>query len=180
MKKRTKYIMNNGLAFSENSDMEKLGALAKEGWIFERISSFGFTYKLKRGKPQQVQYSIDYQKNPDEEYFSYFEEAGWTHIDSSVDYIHIFQGAEDAIPLYSDKETMKQKYSSAKKMSGLLAFPALLVLLALFFIRFLSVNGTLPAIAGDISVGLMMIVFIVLVFSGMPYAAYLWRLFKMK
>ena len=34
---KSKYVMINGFAFSEESDMEKLRNYAREGWILEDI-----------------------------------------------------------------------------------------------------------------------------------------------
>lgn len=41
---KNKYVMISGLAFSEESDMEKLKNYAREGWILEDIMG-GFFYK---------------------------------------------------------------------------------------------------------------------------------------
>ena len=68
---KNKYVAIRGLAFSENSEMEKLSKYAREGWLLEDIVC-GFFYKLRKGKPQNIVYSLDYQSNADEEYFSIF------------------------------------------------------------------------------------------------------------
>ena len=41
---RNKYIIISGLAFSEETDLEKLHKYAKEGWLLESITG-GFFYK---------------------------------------------------------------------------------------------------------------------------------------
>ena len=38
--KTKKYVMSDGLAFSEEKDMEKLSALATEGWILDKFAPF--------------------------------------------------------------------------------------------------------------------------------------------
>jgi hypothetical protein len=66
---KSKYVMISGLAFSEESDMEKLKNYASEGWILEKIV-WGFWYKLRKDKPQNIIYNLDYQTEANEEYFS--------------------------------------------------------------------------------------------------------------
>src|SRR5699024_1009621 len=79
--KQKKYVSSGGLAFSEEKDMKKLSKYAKKGWILEGFAPFG--YRLQKGEPATIQYSLDYQMDADEDYFAYFEAAGWSHVCSS-------------------------------------------------------------------------------------------------
>ncbi|MPM60484.1 hypothetical protein SDC9_107335 [bioreactor metagenome] len=81
--------MINGLAFSEESDMEKLKDYASQGWILEDIVG-GFFYKLRKDRPQNIVYSLDYQLDADGEYFTIFKEAGWKLVLSINKQMHIF------------------------------------------------------------------------------------------
>lgn len=104
-----KYLMSNGLAFSEQKDMETLRKKALKGWNLEGFRFMG--YKLEYGEPEDVIYSIDYRLlAPDEEaeYFEMFSSAGWTHVCSEYDR-HIFKAEPGTAPIYSDLESKKEK-----------------------------------------------------------------------
>ena len=57
MEKEYKYMINEGLAFSEEKMMKKLSDRAKEGWLLEKATIMRF--KLKKGEPQNLIYSMD-------------------------------------------------------------------------------------------------------------------------
>jgi hypothetical protein len=73
---KTKFVYNSGLAFSEEKEMKKLSKYARKGWLLESFAGFGFGYKLREGKPKNIDYSLDYQNGADEDYFEFFEAAG--------------------------------------------------------------------------------------------------------
>ncbi|MFD1706381.1 DUF2812 domain-containing protein [Siminovitchia sediminis] len=105
----TKYLMSNGLAFSENKDMEKLRKKALKGWNLKKFRFMG--YELEKGECEDVIFSIDYRKlQPGEqvEYFDMFSDSGWEHVCSSHD-MHIFKAKKGTIPIYSDVETSRDK-----------------------------------------------------------------------
>lgn len=108
---KTKFIMSEGLAFSEKKDMEKLRKLSSKGWQVTKFKVIG--YGLEKGKKEDNIYSIDYRKlefGEDEDYFELFSLAGWSHVCSSVD-IHLFKAKPGTIPLYSEKETTIDRYN---------------------------------------------------------------------
>ncbi|WP_042454394.1 DUF2812 domain-containing protein [Neobacillus dielmonensis] len=169
----TKYVPSGGLAFTEEQDMKKLSDYAKEGWILAGFAPLG--YKLIKGTPQNLIYCVDYHKDVDEEYFSLFEAAGWAHICSQGNEIHIFSAPAGTTPIYSDKETLMEKYEREKRQMGKWAVPFLIATLVFFFL-----SGMLPKILGIVSMVLGLICFIVLIFSGLPYLAYLVKLNKLR
>lgn len=127
---KNKYVMIRGFAFSESSDMERLSRYAKEGWILEGISR-GFFYKLKKGKPQDIEYSLDYQDEATEEYFDLFSEAGWTLVVSICNKTHIFSAPVGTKPIYTEAASEIDKYSSIKdqtKKAAIFFFVAAIVL----------------------------------------------------
>ncbi|NGY89474.1 DUF2812 domain-containing protein [Bacillus megaterium] len=80
--------------------------------------SFCFIWlQIKKAEPQEIQYSMDFQPDADEEYFMYFEEAGWSHACSIGNEIHIFIASMKAKPIYSDKATTIERYEE-KKANG--------------------------------------------------------------
>lgn len=117
----TKHIMSKGLAFAEGKEMETLSKESKEGWLLYKFGILG--YKLKKAAPQKLQYSIDYRSNADEEYFSYFKEAGWTHACSIGNAAHIFSAPEGTAPIYTDN-TESEKYISQYEQTKSIAIPS--------------------------------------------------------
>src|SRR5699024_12762819 len=79
--RNSKYIMSGGLAFFEESDMERLREKSLRGWHIKKFSFLG--YRLERGEPTDVIYTIDYHllnEEDQEEYFDMFRMAGWVHV----------------------------------------------------------------------------------------------------
>lgn len=113
MSDNCKYIMNMGLAFDEDKLVKKLSELAKEGWILKEMTLF--KYKLEKGEPQEIIYSMDY-KNLEEnkdEYFGLFSDSGWKHM-CSFGLYHFFAASADTIHIYTDKESYVSKYKNLK------------------------------------------------------------------
>lgn len=111
--RKTRYIPSWGLAFAENHEMEKLSKLAEEGWILDSFAFLG--YKIRKGNSEKIVYSIDYQVltlEEQEEYFSIFEDGGWTHVCSQGN-IHVFSAKPGTQAIYSDTNTMNEKYKRA-------------------------------------------------------------------
>lgn len=176
--KNTKYISSGGLAFSEKKDMKRLSKYASKGWLLESFAPFG--YKLRKGEPQNLVYSVDFQMNADEEYYLLFEDAGWTYVCSAGDGFHIFRATPGTAPIYTDTGTLIDKYEREKKTVGKLALPLLIALIVFVLFRVTSVVGWLPDIVGDISFFLAIATLLLLVFPGMPYIAYLFKLNKLR
>lgn len=113
--KKYKYVTNMGLAFDEERALRKLHELAKEGWFLEKFTLMG-TYRLTRGEPREIIYSMDY-KRLDEidqvEYIEMFEASGWEHMYSYYD-MHFFAAPPDTIPIYTEKESHLHKYRTQR------------------------------------------------------------------
>ena len=166
---KNKYVVINGMAFSEESDMEKLNKYANQGWILESVVG-GFFYKLRKDEPQDLIYNLDYQTETNEEYFTIFKEAGWSLVLSVGNYIHIFSAQAGTNPIYSDRESEIDKYTSIRdkmKKGSLYSFILAIILIIL---------STLPVIdnkfISKIIFGLLIIDICVFVFNFMPYVAY--------
>lgn len=172
----TKYIMSNGLAFAENEEMKMLSLYAKKGWILYKFGILG--YKLKKSRPQQLQYSLDYRINPDKEYFLYFNTAGWSHVCSAGNGIHIFSAQEGTKPIYTDNDTELEKYIEQYEIMKKVAIPSLLCTILSFTLTFLSKYNHVPdiyvIIFGVVSIPLC----IVTVFSGLPCISYYCKINK--
>lgn len=174
---KSKYIMINGLAFSEESDMEKLKEYAKEGWILEGIAG-GFFYKLKKDTPQDIVYSLDYQREADEEYFAMFKEAGWKLITSIKGQMHIFMAQAGAKPIYSDCESEIDKYIDVRnqtKKGSIYSLLVAIILISLLIVSAISIRSIFIVV-----LGLLIIDIWVFTFNFMPYLAFNSRIKKMK
>lgn len=143
--RKTKYMMSEGLAFSEGKDMEKLRQQSLNGW---HVSSFKFMgYSLQKGESQDYIYSLDYRSLDDgekREYFEFFSSAGWSHIASEGD-MHLFRAKPNTKPIYSDSETKVEKYGHLTSSLIPFAIP-FLSLTALSWLGTMFASGTFQTI----------------------------------
>ncbi|GAB1770117.1 DUF2812 domain-containing protein [Priestia aryabhattai] len=175
--KKTKYILSGGIAFTEQEDLQKLSDYAKKGWLLDRWALFGYT--LKKGKAQELQYSLDFQEHADDEYFLLFKEAGWQHVCSTGHAMHIFSASPGTKPIYSDVETIIDRYEREKRSVGKAALSILVAMVFLLLFDVMSLYGWLPEAVGTISEILLAISTVILVFPGLPYLAYQRKLKKL-
>lgn len=174
---KSKYVMVSGFAFSEESDMEKLKNYASEGWILEDIVG-GFFYKLRKDKPQDIVYSLDYQTEINEQYFTIFKEAGWNLVVSVGKQMHIFSAQAGTKPIYSDSKSEIDKYIEVRNSTRKGTFYSLIIAIALMGLLAASFITIRPIFL--IIFGLLMIDFVVFVFNFMPYLAYNSRIKQIK
>ncbi|MED1569651.1 DUF2812 domain-containing protein [Bacillus paramycoides] len=112
---KTKYIMSNGIAFSEEKDLKKLRKYAAKGWIVKRFKRLG--YELEKSIAEDVIFSLDIRElgeNELEEYIEMFELAGWEYICSSYN-MHLFKAKPGTKPIYTDKATKQEKIKNLRK-----------------------------------------------------------------
>ncbi|MCL1950704.1 MAG: DUF2812 domain-containing protein [Turicibacter sp.] len=138
MKKATKTLKNNGFAWSSHEDMEKLAQEAENGWHLTGFTWGGFAYKLEKGAPEQLAYSLDCYRGTKGEYAEYlelFEMSGWkkacTLGSGSAGTYTIFKAPKGTPPLYSDSTTLAENYHYQGKT--LLTSGIALVILGIFF-----------------------------------------------
>lgn len=146
-KKKYKYLINGGYAFDEEKITKKLSDLSKEGWILESVGLF--RYKLVKGECNDYIYSMDYNESKEDldEYFDIFKSGGWDHVYSTEGF-HFFRANRGTTPIYTDKESYKNKYevirSRCNKMgiiSGVIMI--FIILLGLSFKEILNDNNLL-------------------------------------
>ena len=166
---KNKYVAIGGFAFTEESDMKKLSNYARKGWILDSIVG-GFFYKLRKGTPQNIIYTLDYQDNVDEEYFSIFKEAGWDLAVSIGGKINIFSAPVGTKPIYSDMDTEMEKYKIMKEQTKRGTVYSLLIGVILVISMIVSVIAVKSIFL--ILLGLFIIDIIVFIFNFMPYLAY--------
>lgn len=173
----TKYMINGGLAFSEESDLRKLKKQASKGWLLEGFVAGGFLYKLVKNKPTKLIYSIDYQNQADAEYFDYFKEAGWKHVTTYGKQIHIFSSAKASKPIYSDSETEVEKYATIAKQLKKSAIFSFIALVVFSLLHFISIQYFRPIFIP--SFALFLISVISFIFCIMPYFKFSLRIKKL-
>ncbi|MBU3091058.1 DUF2812 domain-containing protein [Clostridium sp. CF011] len=166
---KSKYVMISGLAFNEEGDMEKLKNYASQGWILEDIVG-GFFYKLRKDKPQNIVYNLDYQTETNEGYFTIFKEAGWKLVVSIENYMHIFSAQAGTKPIYSDCESEIDKYTSIRNRTRKGTLYSLIIAIALMGLLVVSLIVIKPIFL--IILGLLIIDIFIFVFNFMPYLAY--------
>lgn len=169
-----KYVMISGFAFGEKADMKKLKRLASQGWILEGLTPF--FYKLRKGEPANIDYSLDYRSDYDEEYFKIFQEAGWIHRATHAGEMHIFSAPEGTTPLYLDPDEQSEQYlpmikGTAKGSASSFAISCLLATLW----HFIGPTGWIS----DILMALWILVWIVFVFNFLPCMGFLFRRIRM-
>lgn len=171
--RNSKYIMSGGLAFFEESDMERLREKSLRGWHIKKFSFLG--YRLERGEPTDVIYTIDYHllnEEDQEEYFDMFKMAGWEHVCTEYN-MHIFKAPRGTKPIYSDSDTKKAKYSRLSKLWRNTSI-ALLSLLIVSSIITWKTAGMLQSI-GSVGFTLSLVLFVP---CCMTYIAILSRILK--
>lgn len=109
---KQKRVMVSGFAYDDwfsklfrigvESDLNKLKELAKDGWIVNKIE--GLFYILDNKEQQHVDYAIDYQDQPSNEYLELNEAKGWKKV-ASLGYIHLFKAKAGTVPLHTSIES---------------------------------------------------------------------------
>ena len=174
---KNKYVIISGLAFSEESDMEKLKNYASQGWILEDIVG-GLFYKLRKDKPQNIVYSLDYQFEADDEYFTIFKEAGWKHVLSIKNQMHIFSAQAGTKPIYSDSKSEIDKYTCIRNQTRRGTIFSLIIAIVLIGLLAVSAIAIRPIFL--IVLALLIIDIFIFVFNFMPYLAYNSRIKQIK
>lgn len=170
---KTKYIINAGLAFSENKEIKKLEKMAADGWIFQKFAWGGFFYKLLEGPKQELTYTMDYQSNPDTEYFQIFNSAGWHHVSSSGNQIHVFSAPKGTPPIYSGNEIDEGKYQDMTSAMGKGSIYSFIILITSFILLKIS-KANFEFLFWPLSI-VMILTAVVFVFCFMPYVAYKYK-----
>lgn len=171
---RKRYMLSEGLAFLPEKDMEKLRKKSLQGWLPKGFWLFG--YKLEKGDPEDVIFSIDYrvlQRDEEDEYFAMFESAGWTHV-CSEGMFHMFKAEKGTTPIYSDViSSMDQLDRVADPIRAVLVFGGALTT-ALFLLTIFTYG-----LARNISRLAFMISLALTVPAIMTYSAIFYRKWKM-
>ena len=99
-----KYRFCSGLAIFPEHDMKMLGEMSRSGWHLVGFSKVGFMYKLEKGEPIPYIYSVNFEKNVNDNMIDIYRESGWETIVSNSGY-QIFRALEGTPPIFSDKQS---------------------------------------------------------------------------
>lgn len=174
--RQEKYMMSGGLAFSEEKDLQKLRKQSLKGWHVKRFAFMG--YKLERGKPEDVIYSIDFrplEESEQGEYFELFASTGWAHICSEHGF-HLFKADKDTQPIYSESETTIEKISRMEKPVLAITFMMVPISIVLCILFNLS-NGMIETISRWAFTGAISIV-IPLIMTSLAIVFQKWKVRK--
>lgn len=111
-----------GLACCADEDLHRLSQWAAEGWHVVEVRRMYVV--LERTHPAQVVFAVDYQHHPDAEYFGLCRMAGWTHVVSLSQSIHLFKAPMGTRSLFSAHDTTmivraQQRFQRAVLLYGL-------------------------------------------------------------
>src|SRR5699024_10976083 len=116
------------------------------GWHLKKLSFLG--YRLEKGIPEDVIYTIDYRLLDEDdapEYFEMFSLTGWEHVCSDYN-MHIFKAPKGTKPIYSDVDTTKDKYSRLiqpiQKLTTITS-----IMLILFLILKINTEGMVQSVS---------------------------------
>ena len=165
--KKNKYVMIGGFAFSDKTDMKKLKKLAKKGWLLKSFKNL--RYELEKGEPQDLDFVVDYRDELDEDYLMAFEKSGWNHVASTC-HVHIFSAKEGTKPIYTDKESEKEKLLVQEKSLKKPMIISILLLIGFIIIGELFISGT--EFFGYVFAVIISFFLIATVFTTMPYFGY--------
>lgn len=139
--KQKRYISSKGLAFAEQSEMDKLSRLSEAGWQLEGFSRFGFGFILRRGPAHKRTYCLDIQHvspEDEKEYREWFADSGWDHICSAGE-MHIFAAEPGTVPIHTDRKTLYEKYRKITRNSKI--FMIIVMLLTIQTLTFMYLSG---------------------------------------
>lgn len=151
MGKQFKTISNSGFDISGFTMMKKLEQQAKEGWLLNSMTTLNF--KLKKGQPQELAYSFDYQSDlqDEQEYFSLFLQAGWKPVCNHNGF-YIFSAPIGTVPIYTDTTYLTQQRNKRKKVVLFALGNSVLALLMGFYFQSVSTNKTMDVLASGLSI----------------------------
>lgn len=137
---QTRYILSKGLAFAEQSEMNKLSRLSENGWVLERFSRFGSGFIVRRGPAHKQIYCLDIQHVPqkdEKEYHEMFADSGWGYVCSAGD-MHIFTAEPGTVPIHTDRSTLYEKYRKITRTSKLFAIVVMVLTILTMTLLYLS------------------------------------------
>ncbi|WP_404447982.1 DUF2812 domain-containing protein [Sutcliffiella horikoshii] len=131
-----------GWMYSPDKLEKWLEQMAAEGNRLHRVSKLGTTFYFRKGEPQHIKFSADYQNLSNDSYYEIHRQAGWKDIFSSKGALQKwtiwskeYEEGETPPALYSDKT---HKLKQAKKVA--FSYTAIFLPMVLTYMFIASMN----------------------------------------
>lgn len=176
----TRREIGAGLAFAEEYDLQRLSQWAAEGWRLAKIEHLWMV--LEQAPPEQAIFAIDYQDAPDSDYFEMCRAAGWQHVTSVEQQIHLFKAAPGTAAIFSpaDATTKYQRAAHMFAKPALWSSIGVAVSLALLFgvvVPWVEMQESILARAVEIVALIIVCVLATIsIFTVLPWLSYRLRL----
>jgi len=176
----TRRELGAGLAFAEEYDLQRLSQWAADGWRLVKIEQLWMV--LEQAPPEQAIFAIDYQDAPDSDYFEMCVAAGWHHVTSVEQQIHLFKAVPGTAAIFSPEDATT-KYRRAARLFAKSAFWSgigVIVSLTILFGLVLPWAAMQESMAGVvvkiIALITMFVIATICIFTMLPWLAYRVRL----
>lgn len=165
----TKYRMCGGFAMTPKRDMKMLSEMSKKGWHLSKMR--GIFYCFEKGDPHDYNYSLNLEISTTPEMLYFYEASGWTPIVAENGH-QIFRAESGSAPIFSDTDSEIDILNKNRHWSGkyALLFTALITIC-------LILNSLIESIIFTI---LGLIVFVLFIFSFLPFIGFTLSLYKLK
>jgi hypothetical protein len=165
----TKYRMCGGFAMTPKRDMKMLSKMSKKGWHLSKMQ--GIFYCFEKGEPHDYNYSLNLEISTTPEMLSFYEASGWTPI--VVENGHqIFRAESGTAPIFSDAESEIEVLNKNRHWSGKYA---------LLFAALITICVILSSLIESIIFAILsLIVFVLFIFTFLPYIGFTFSLYKLK
>ena len=168
-----------GLSCCADEDLHRLSRWAAEGWQVVEVRRMCVV--LERTSPARVEFALDYQCNPDGEYFELCRMAGWTHVVSLSQSIHLFNAPSGTRLMFSAHDSTmvlraQQQLHRAVLLRGLALIIGVLLVTALLWPWIAAhADGLFVWVlvgSGFVSIYALMVM---VWYTALPWAVYLMR-----
>lgn len=124
--KTIKRVSKVYFVWSEDKEAQWLSDMSKKGWHLKKASIFNYTFE--KGESVDYIYQFDFRMNSskdEKEYLELFKGSGWEFINRMGGWYYFRKPYREGElnEIYSDKESLKQKYKKLLRFLLLAGFP---------------------------------------------------------
>jgi hypothetical protein len=146
-----------------------LSEMSKKGWHLSKMRSI--FYCFEKGDPHDYKYSLNLEISITPEMLSFYEASGWTPIVAENGH-QIFRAESGTAPIFSDAESEIEVLNKNRHWSGKCA---------LLFAALITICVILSSLIESIIFGILgLIVFVLFIFTFLPYIGFTLSLYKLK
>jgi len=172
-----------GLSCCADEDLHRLSRWAAEGWQVVEVRRMCVV--LERTSPARVEFALDYQCNPDGEYFELCRMAGWTHVVSLSQSIHLFNAPSGTRLMFSAHDSTmvlraQQQLHRAVLLRGLALIIGVLLVTALLWPWIAAhADGLFVWVLAGSGFVSMYALMVMVWYTALPWVVYQMRLYGM-